>query len=135
MIKLFVVMNLFFFSVELTGWILVTTASSFPFILIGRVFNGVGCGLSLPAAYIMLTDISLIRYTYKGASRILLNTEFHFSEPMDQFGALFLPVDIFHSPLFPFFRSFYLILEFSITHSLQIQVCINNIRQNQLFLQ
>lgn len=49
-------------SVELTGWILVTTASSFPFILIGRVFNGVGCGLSLPAAYIMLTDISLIRF-------------------------------------------------------------------------
>ena len=46
---------------EVTGWVVVTTSTSFYRLLAGRVANGLGCGLSLPAAYMMLTDISLVR--------------------------------------------------------------------------
>ena len=50
-------------AVEFSGWVLIMTADpSFHQLIVGRILNGLGCGLSLPAAYMMLTDISLIRF-------------------------------------------------------------------------
>ena len=48
---------------ELAGWICII-AGQFTFtpIMIGRILSGFGCGLTLPAAYMLLSDVSLVRF-------------------------------------------------------------------------
>ena len=48
---------------ELTGWVSIICGQiSFTPVLIGRILSGFGCGLTLPAAYMLLSDVSLVRF-------------------------------------------------------------------------
>ena len=48
---------------ELTGWVCIIAGQmSFTPIFTGRILSGFGCGLTLPAAYMLLSDVSLVRY-------------------------------------------------------------------------
>lgn len=49
-------------SLQMAGWILVFWAQSFPQLILGRVLTGFGAGLNTPADYMILTDLSLIRF-------------------------------------------------------------------------
>ena len=49
--------------IELAGWVAIVAGEfSFLPVFIGRIFSGLGCGLTLPAAYMLLSDVSLIRF-------------------------------------------------------------------------
>ena len=47
---------------EICGWIATLWASTFGHLMIGRVLTGLGAGLATPAAYLVLSELSLIRY-------------------------------------------------------------------------
>lgn len=47
---------------ETIGWVAIFLAQNFTHLMIGRFLTGFGAGLSTPAAYLILTDLSLIRY-------------------------------------------------------------------------
>jgi len=48
---------------ELGGWACII-AGQFAFnpVIVGRILSGFGCGLTLPAAYMLLSDVSLVRF-------------------------------------------------------------------------
>ena len=48
---------------ELVGWVCII-AGQFLFapVFVGRILSGFGCGLTLPAAYMLLSDVSLVRF-------------------------------------------------------------------------
>ena len=48
---------------EVIGWVSIICGQiSFTPVFVGRMLSGFGCGLSLPAAYMLLTDVSLVRF-------------------------------------------------------------------------
>jgi MFS family permease len=47
---------------EFIGWIAIFFAQNFGELMIGRILTGLGSGLSTPASYLILTDLSLIRF-------------------------------------------------------------------------
>lgn len=48
--------------IMISGWIFIfCSESGFTIIIIGRILNGIGCGLATPAAYNYLSEISVIR--------------------------------------------------------------------------
>ena len=47
---------------ELGGWAAVFYAPDFNILIFGRILTGLGSGLSTPSAYLILTDLSLIRF-------------------------------------------------------------------------
>ena len=47
---------------EMFGWVAIFWAQNFGFLIFGRILTGLGSGLSTPAAYLILTDLSLIRF-------------------------------------------------------------------------
>ena len=49
--------------IELAGWVFIISGQiSFQIVFVGRIFSGFGCGLTLPAAYMLLSDVSLVRF-------------------------------------------------------------------------
>ena len=46
---------------QMLGWIAIYWAESFAVLIVGRIVKGLGSGLCGPAAYLILTDLSLIR--------------------------------------------------------------------------
>ena len=46
---------------QMMGWIAIYWAESFAVLIVGRIVKGLGSGLCGPAAYLILTDLSLIR--------------------------------------------------------------------------
>lgn len=49
-------------TLQMTGWILVFWAQSFPHLILGRIFTGFGAGMNTPSDYMILTDLSMIRF-------------------------------------------------------------------------
>jgi len=47
---------------EMAGWASIFWAKNFAWLMLGRVLTGFGSGLGTPAAYLILTDLSLIRF-------------------------------------------------------------------------
>jgi len=47
---------------EMAGWASIFWAKNFTELMVGRVLTGFGSGLGTPAAYLILTDLSLIRF-------------------------------------------------------------------------
>ena len=48
---------------EVTGWVCIICGQiSFVPVFVGRILSGFGGGLTLPAAYMLLSDVSLVRF-------------------------------------------------------------------------
>ena len=61
---------------ELTGWVSIICGQiSFAPVFVGRIFSGFGCGLTLPAAYMHLSDVSLVRF--RGICAVLDSISFN----------------------------------------------------------
>jgi len=47
---------------ELFGWLIIYFSQSFTVLMTGRILTGLGAGFSTPSTYLMLTDLSLVRF-------------------------------------------------------------------------
>lgn len=48
--------------IMLAGWICMLFAKEFSLLMIGRFFTGLGAGVSMPASYMILSEIALVRF-------------------------------------------------------------------------
>ena len=61
---------------ELIGWVSIVCGQiSFAPVFVGRILSGFGCGLTLPAAYMLLSDVSLVRF--RGICLVLNSSSFN----------------------------------------------------------
>ena len=76
--------------VALIGWVLLFTAECFSKLMAGRLFCGLGNGLGTPVAYMLLSEVALVRY--RGTLSVIITLVVNFGSLLTAIGSALMPL-------------------------------------------